>query len=134
MDKIRWKNGCRLLCLAVVFLSVSLCASAKDPAEMSTQEILTELIALNEQKSLELNQREQALEWRETRLILRLKDLDEREASMVALGNFSKSLRNDLERKRTNDYWRGFLHGSIVGGSVGAVAGGFAGFKIGVNY
>lgn len=129
------------LFLYLVFLLVCFSVAGQSPSEMTDQEILTELIALNKQKAseldareLSLNERESRLEFKETNLTLRENNLSEREQSMIALGNFSQSLREEIKKEARSDYWRGFAHGFAVGGSVGLAGGGWAGFKIGVRY
>jgi hypothetical protein len=111
-----------LLALVLLFLvfSVSFSDENQDPATMTEQEILTELIALNNQRTLELDQREIALNKKEIRL-------NERESRMVELGIFSQSLRKE---EKTNQWIHdlkmfgiGFLSGNLTGIPAGITIG-----------
>ena len=117
-----------LLVLSLVVLVPSF--SDETPvSEMTTQEILTELIQLNEQRALELDLRENSLSLREANLDTRENNLNERENSMIALGDFSQSLREEVSRNQRADFWRGFGYGFTAG----FVAGGAGGFTLGVK-
>lgn len=130
---MKWKVSLRSLFLLVVFCVACSLAYGNDLAEMTDLEILTELKTNLDARESLIVSRETDLSLREARLSQRETDLQTREESLIAIGSFSQSLRDELKQKRNSDYWRGFAHGSATGFFVGSAAGGYLGFKIGVN-
>ena len=129
-----------LLVLFLALLSLPLFGDGlQSPEEMTTEEILTELIQLQKeslkdlesrtadlnQREINLNQREQALLERETELSQRETDLQERET-------FWQSYKKEMESQIKAEFWRGFTAGGLTLGVSGAIVGGGVGLRIGI--
>ena len=123
-----------LLLAVLLLLPLVLFSEQKDPATMTDQEILTELIQSNERKREILNEREAELNERESRLNEREIDFQKRIDSWTAINNFSQSLREEIKSGNRAEYWRGFKDGVMVGGSLGFGSGLYGGIKIGVRF
>lgn len=97
--------------------------------EMTNEEILTELEQNLTARENRLNERENRLNQRENQLNQREQILDKREQALTVIENYFGNLKDDLK----SEYTRGFLEGSILGFSLGTVAGAWGGFRLGVT-
>ena len=132
---MKWKTFFTVLAL-VLFFSVPFLYSL-DPAEMTTQEILSELIQLYNERLTDLTESEQALSEKEIALNERetvyqqsVTDLLNRESDLTERENYYKNLISALEQKARDEYRRGLIHGGIGGSIVGGVGGGLLTFKL----
>lgn len=121
------------VCLLLLFCLSWVCwpeDQLLDPSEMTTAEILQELSENLTAREAATTQREQILNQREAELEEREKRLKKRIDAITGIESYWMSLIKDIEKIKTAEYWRGFLHGSAIGVFVGATAGIALGIKL----
>lgn len=123
-----------LLPALLFFFFSGLCSAQElpDPAEMTDQQIIQELMSNLEKRKETLDERENLLSQRENELTLRENDLNEREALMTMrsqfyqeTSSFYQNYKKDQAIKNLEWFGIGFLSGFAVGN--------YTGFKIAIN-
>jgi len=141
----------RRLSLVLFLLLCSYSVSCLESAEtMTDQQILTLLIENNkeverllieqskeqdlreiflERREQTLNQDESRLTERENYLQANEKDFAELRNSYIAMMDFSQSLREEVRKENSREFWKGFG----IGFAAGNFTGGIGGFALGVK-
>lgn len=105
----------------------------KAPAEMTDQEIIMELLENLTERENETNRRAAILEQRELLIEEREKRLQQRESAIAGIETYWMSLISDMEKRKGNEYWRGFISGLSIGVGIGSTGGVAIGFTLSIK-